>query len=523
MNDVNHRGLRRVAVIDIGASSVRMQIAEIFEDGRVNRLNRFSQGVSLGRDSFSSGTISRETINDCINVLRSYRNVLVENRVDLARDVRVVATSGLVEASNRLAFQDRVAISTGFEIEAFDAAQIHRVTYLGMQPFFDRHSEVFDGNVAVCEVGGGTTEFLFLHGTDVVFSRTFRLGALRLHGSLASVDGTAGQMRELYRSRIETAVQQIQHIVHSRQARYVAMGGDIRLAASSIAQEPDTGGLVRLPVDAVEAFIDKVFDLDPARLANKFRLGLPEARSLGPALMIHLVLARRFDAQEMFVVPVNLRDSLIMEMAMGRESSERLDSQIIRSAELLAGKYEVDIDHALAVTSYACQLFDQLSALHELPARYRMILHLAGLLHECGQFVSSRSYHKHGMYLVLNSELFGVNQRDQQLVALVVRYHRRALPQPGHEVYSLLGRGEQLVVAKLASILRMARALNASRTHRIGLVRCAVRPGRLQIVADGMSELSAEQVELRQDGQMFAELFGLVPELIPGDARANDR
>ena len=60
---------KMVAVIDIGASSLRMQIAEIRPDGSIRNLESFSQALSLGKDTFSAGTIARETIENCVHVL----------------------------------------------------------------------------------------------------------------------------------------------------------------------------------------------------------------------------------------------------------------------------------------------------------------------------------------------------------------------------------------------------------------------------------------------------------------------
>lgn len=519
MNASPERTFRRVAVIDIGASSVRMQVAEIFTDGRIEKLDSFSQGVSLGRDSFSSGEISRETIEDSVNVLRSFKDILKTLRVDPDRDVRVVATSGLREATNRLAFQDRVAIATGFEVETYESADVHRVTYLGLQAFFARYPSIFDGDVAVCEVGGGTTEFLFLKGIDIVFSRTFRLGALRLRGSLESLDGSAGRMRQLMVSRIEPAVQQIQHLVHDETAAYLAMGGDIRFAAQKILGALNNQELVQLPVARLEQFADKLLDLEPEQVAARYKLGLADSQTLGAALLIHLVLARRFGATAICVAPVNLRDSLILEMSLQGRASQPIEAQIVRSAELLGRKFDVDHEHAITVASLACQLFEQLEPLHRLPPRYRIVIHLAALLHECGQFVSSRSHHKHGMYLILNSELFGISRSDQELIALVVRYHRRATPQPNHELYLTLGREQRIAVAKLAAILRVAKALDATRRQRITTVSSELGATRLRIRAEGVAEVSAEQVEIEQDGQMFEDLFGIRPELVGSEQR----
>ena len=88
-----------VAVIDIGATSVRMQVAQINVDGTVERLESLSQAMSIGKDSFIQGWINRRTTEDCTVVLKSFRKKLEEYGVDDPRAIRVVATSGVREAS----------------------------------------------------------------------------------------------------------------------------------------------------------------------------------------------------------------------------------------------------------------------------------------------------------------------------------------------------------------------------------------------------------------------------------------
>jgi exopolyphosphatase/guanosine-5'-triphosphate,3'-diphosphate pyrophosphatase len=137
------------------------------------------------------------------------------------------------------------------------------------------------------------------------------------------------------------------------------------------------------------------------------------------------------------------------------------------------------------------------------------VLHVAALLHEIGAFVSNRSLHKHSLYLIRNSEIFGLGKRNLLLVALVARYHRRASPQPMHEGYATLTRDERVAVAKMAALLRVAVALDESRSQRIHDFTCAVEGSRLVISIAQAEDLSLEQLALRQNGSLFEEVFGL--------------
>jgi exopolyphosphatase/guanosine-5'-triphosphate,3'-diphosphate pyrophosphatase len=175
----------------------------------------------------------------------------------------------------------------------------------------------------------------------------------------------------------------------------------------------------------------------------------------------------------------------------------------------LGRRYEIDFAHARHVADLSTRLFRQLQALHRLPGRYELILHLAALLHEVGLFVSSRSYHKHTLYLLRNSELFGLSQQDMGLVALVARYHRRSSPMPSHEGYWGLSRERRTAVSKLAAMMRVALALDESRSQRISSIECERRAGRLVLATPDADDLSLEQMALKHNVALFEETFGM--------------
>ena len=67
------------AVIFMGASSVSMMIAEERgEDLRV--LDVLSQPLALAEDIFRNGSISRETLDRCVQIVLGFNNLLQEYR-----------------------------------------------------------------------------------------------------------------------------------------------------------------------------------------------------------------------------------------------------------------------------------------------------------------------------------------------------------------------------------------------------------------------------------------------------------
>lgn len=500
---------RTVAVIDIGATSVRMAIAEIDPSGEIKPLETLSQAVTLGKDTFTQRRIRKQSIEDCVRVLKSYKKLLTEYGITRPEQMRVVATSAVREAMNRLAFLDRIYIATGMEVEPLDEAEVNRITYMGIQPLLNADPRLSSERAVIVEVGGGSTEVLVVRGGNVLFSNTYRLGSLRLLETLEKFDAPLAKQRAIMESQIQRVVEQIcEHVPSDPPLQMVGIGGDVRFAAQHMIEEWSSASLGEVPVDRLNDFARQILRMSEDEIVQRYGLSFQDAETIGPALLSYVLLARGFHAQTIRVAATNLRDGLLQDLALRDLWTADFRNQIIRSAIGLGRKFDFDAKHARHVADLSRKLFAELQTEHQLESRMELLLYLAALLHEIGLYINVRSNHKHAMYLIRNSELFGLSRRDVLLVALVARYHRRSSPQPDHEGYANLDRQDRVAVAKLAAILRLAIALDESRSQRISGIKCRIENNRLIIVASGVDDVSLEQLALRQTGNLFEEIFG---------------
>jgi exopolyphosphatase/guanosine-5'-triphosphate,3'-diphosphate pyrophosphatase len=249
--------------------------------------------------------------------------------------------------------------------------------------------------------------------------------------------------------------------------------------------------------------------LSEDEIVREFGTTFQDAETVGPALLCYVLLARAFDQSEIAISDTNLRDGLLQDLAIQDVWTANFRSQIIRSAVSLGRRFDFDEKHARHVATLCRKLFSDLQREHQLEPRMELVLYLAALLHEIGLYINTRSNHKHAMYLIRHSELFGLSRKDVLLVSLVARYHRRSSPLPQHEGYSNLGRTDRVAVSKLAAILRIAIALDDSRSQRIHDIQCRSDNKRLVILAKGVEDVSLEQLALRQSGNLFEETYGM--------------
>ncbi|MBT4693594.1 MAG: Ppx/GppA family phosphatase [Planctomycetaceae bacterium] len=501
---------RPVAVIDIGTSSIRMAIAEIGSDSSIRILDRLTQAVNLGKDTFTRGSIRHETIEDCVQVLLGYKQVLLEYEITTPEQLHVIATSAVREASNQLAFLDRIYIATELQVAAMDEAEINRITYLGIRRELTQMST--DATIVVCEVGGGSTELLAVRNNQIDFAHTYKLGSLRLRKTLDSYGAPITQSRHLMEAEIKRTTGLLhEHVNSEHPLRLVALGGDIRFAANQINGSWDSTTGATIDRETLETLTNDILAMPLDTIAQQYSLDITfqEAETLGPALLAYVEISKQLQIQQIQVSGANLRDGLLQEMALEEAWSREFQNQIIGSVLDLGRHFDFDEAHAIHVASLASDLFDQLQPQHNLDPRYGTFLRVAAYLHEIGMFINNRGYHKHTMYLINNSELFGLGKTNLLLIALIARYHRRASPQPKHDGFSTLNRDNRVAVSKLAAILRVAVALDASRNQAIHQIHCKSDDKQLIVSTLDATDLSLEQLTLKQNGSLFEEVFGL--------------
>ncbi len=508
---------RLIAVVDIGATAIRMEIAAISPDGRRRMVDSLSQPVRLGKDTFTRGFLQRETIEDCVQILRNYRHVLREHGITDAASIRAVATSAVQEASNRDQFLDRVYVATGIPVDCIGEVELSRLTYLAVRDLLIREAVPRPWDMWVVEVGGGSTETLLLHKDHVAFAESYRLGSLRLRETLETYRAPVQRIRAMLTADIRRTIDQMRLALPVQRVRtLLAMSGDARFAAAQLVPDWDRLNMAALTPKQLREFTDTVFRRTVDDLVRAYRIGYPEAETLGPALHAYGQIAEAFGVRRILVPKIHLRTALEIEMATRSLWTPEFMDQIRHAAVALAGKYQAEPRHARHVAWLCGELFEALRSEHQLGPREAFLLETAAWLHEVGLMISNRSHHKHSFYLIQNSELFGLTPDDLLIVALVARYHRRSPPNPAHPFYGALSRERRLLVQKLAAILRVADALDRSHTQRVRDLQIRRERDRLVIQVGGVEDLTIERLALREKGGLFTEMYGLAPFLVKG-------
>ena len=143
--------------------------------------------------------------------------------------------------------------------------------------------------------------------------------------------------------------------------------------------------------------------------------------------------------------------------------SDSSDRHLLVETELayfMGGIPVDDLAHARHVAQLAQELFYVTWPMHGFGPHELELLQRAALLHDAGILVSYRGHHKESMRLIRHATLPGLSETEQDEVACIARYHRKALPKKDHAIYRKLSRVARQRVAELGGILRLADAFD---------------------------------------------------------------
>ena len=497
-----------VAVLDMGASAIRLAIAELAANNRPRIIEEASKGVLLGRDTFSLGAIRSQTIDAAIAALSGFRQIMKNYGVE---EMHAVATSAVREARNGDMFLDRIQARTGVAFEVINGAEEGRLVFLAVRDALKRHAAFRGARTLLAEVGGGSTSLTLLRGGEPSRSGMYALGSVRLRQQLDLRRHSQEIQTALLRRYVANVIEEIRlEIPLSRISHFIAIGGDVRFAASQIVEGESTDPVRAIPRERFLAFCDEVERLDEDAVIERFRLPAVEAETLAPALLVYRALLSETAARQVLISAASLRAGVLLDVTepSGRVSAEDFAQQVLASAEALGQRYRLDREHGQHVASLCARLFDALSEEHGLGERERLLLRVAGLLHDVGMYVSLRAHHKHSQYILAESQIFGLSSEETAIVSNIARYHRRGMPQRSHVPYVALDRQDRLVVNKLAAILRIGNALDAEHMQKVSGLRVTRRGSTWVIELEGSGDLTMERLAATARADMFVETFG---------------
>jgi exopolyphosphatase/guanosine-5'-triphosphate,3'-diphosphate pyrophosphatase len=290
----------RVAVIDVGSNTVRLLVAAL-KNGSVKPVREERTAVGLAREIERTGRIAEKKIERAAQVARRYARDAAKAG---AERVDVLVTAPGRQSENGADLVDALVSATGLGVRALSAEEEGGLAFAGVVSTFpDRPA-----SIAVCDVGGGSTQIVFGTAEGPAWFKTLDIGSLRLAQRHALSDpptrAELGRVREDVEGSFDGVASPLPRCA-------VATGGTARALKKIV-------GRTLGPKELVEA--EAVLRAAPAcEIADEYRIPLWRAEIV-PAGVVVLSAAQRRLGVPFVVARAGLREGAALEL-LAREKA----------------------------------------------------------------------------------------------------------------------------------------------------------------------------------------------------------
>ena len=498
------------AVIEIGSTGIRLLVAEITEDKKRNILDRSELPINMGRDVFTTGIISRNTLLAAQNILKRFAEQLATYGIS-REDTTVLGTSAVREALNRDPFVDRIKINTGFTVRVIDGIDENRLMYIAVTDCLKDESErMRQSNSIILEIAGGATEMMLMEKGKIVGAHSMRLGTViieqQIHAMAGNLDDAHRIIEEFIRNTKKTLNTEMSL---DKVEQFIALGGDMKRVSLSVGHFISTF-LWEIDREDFEKFVDEIQGYTEEECVARFKLSYSEAKTFQISLLAYKLFVKLSNARSIIVPETTIREGLLISQMEEHTKSvlSGFSDQIIASATALLRKYQGDEYHAQYVRETGLRLYDAMADELGLNPHARMLLEVSAILHDIGMFIRAEDHNIHSKYIIMHSEIFGLSLDEVFLIAQIAAYHKGSrMPQNDPEI-KLLPRESRLTILKLSAILRVADALDRSHRQQLGNFSISIGQDCVTIHIKDHNSLSLERLAMKEKGDLFENVFG---------------
>ena len=521
-----------LASIDIGTNSFHLVVAKADDEGIVKILTKDKEVVRLGKGTSEMKYLTPEAMDRAITVLKRFKLICDSYNAE----IRAVATSATREALNRDVFLNRVINETGIHVEVVSGYEEARLIYLGLLMALP----VFDKQILMIDIGGGSTEFLIGKKGNVVYAHSIKIGAVRLTEKYFKTaelftdknkKENVENARVFVRSILNPVVRRLKGFTYENvigTSGTILNIGSIIYTAKKNSSEPlkseqfnfnnftytadQLSEAVKIIIKSGTSGrtfgnISKIEGLDPSRT---------DIITAG-AIILEQIFSE-LNLKEITVSTFALREGILLDTIDKEHStldSEDLRNVRYRSVVNLAKHCNYDEPHARQIYRFAVKIFDTLKDTFRLDEKDKEYIEAACLLHDIGHSISHTQHHRHSYYLIRNSELLGFNDEEIEIIANIARYHRKSHPKEKHNEFEKLNPGNKEKVKMLAGILRIADGLDRGHSANVQNIQLSIsgKVYKIGVLAEDSKDVTLEIWGVNMRKELFEEVFGYTAEI----------
>lgn len=488
------------AAIDVGSFELELGIYEISMKNGIRQVDHLRHVIPLGKDTYNSGKISYELVDEMCRILEQFSEVMKTYQVEAYRSC---ATSAMREARNSQIILDQIFIRTGIEVRIISNSEQRFLSYKAIAIKEMEFSKIIQKGTAIVDVGFGSIQMSLFDKDALVSTQNMPLGILRIRELLSRVHTEMKVHHSLIEELVDKELLTFRRLyLKERDIKNIIGIGESILYLF----RPSHGGktIERISAEEFKTFCNHLITRSLSQIEDEFGVNADYASLLIPSAIIYKQILELTGAEMLWIPGIHLCDGIAAEYAEEIKKirfTHSFEDDILMASRNMSKRYRCNISHIQNTEGYVLKIFDSMKRYHGLSSRERLLLQIATILHDCGKFVSMKNSGQCAYNIIMATEIIGLSHKEREVIANVVRYNT--------EEYDY----KNILIAKLTAMLRLANAMDRSYEQKLAECKIGIKAGQLVISVDYDGEVSLEAIAVTQKADFFEEIFGIRPVL----------
>ena len=504
--------MRTFAAIDVGSYELGMKIFEFSVKTGMKEIDHIRHHIDLGNDTFATGKISYEKVDELCHVLREFSKIMKGYQVE---DYKAYGTSAIRETENTMIILDQIKQRTGIKIDVLSNSEQRFLDYKSIAFKGEDFGKIIEKGTAIVDIGGGSIQLSLFDKDTLVATQNLRLGVLRLQEQLTKLNARPSRYEGLLEEMIESQLSVFKRMyLKDRTIENIIVVDDY---VSALVQRRLAGSETPGYVDSAGygMFLDYLRSHPREEAAAHFGVAEESFSLVCISAVLLKCVVRLMEAKLIWAPGVTLCDGIAYEYAeknMILVPKHDFEQDIVACSRNISKRFLGSKRRGETLEHICVTIFDSMKRIHGLGKRERLLLRIAALLHDCGKYISMVNLGECSYQIVMATEIIGLSHREREIVANVVRYNHQEFA-----YYDFLDRRgslneqDHLIVSKLTAILRVANGLDRSHKQKFKDFKTVLKENQLVITVNTAEDITLERGMFGAKASFFEEVFSVRP------------
>ena len=482
--------MEKIAIIDIGSNTARIVIVNIREGGYFTVIDELKEPVRLAKGMEIDGFLRPLRVQQMVKTLKTFKNLYESHNVSR---VFAYATAAVRRAKNQKSFVDEILSSCGIKLTVLSQEEEASLVYIAVINSMDVPKGV------IVDIGGASIKLIYYNRRVLIAQDTLPFGAVTLTEKFADATSDSVERARMIEEYVTEHLKKIEWYNNVEpDVQLIGVGGSIRnlgKISRRFKRYPlDMAHNYHIGFDEFNNIYNTLKAVDITRASRIKGLSSTRADILPAALSCLKAIENTSSFPELIISGAGMREGAMFRYAVPSTAEKPIGDVLGHSIYTMLSHFNMNIAHSEHVFDISLQLYRQLKVLHKLPRSYVKVLRTAAQLHDIGSSFKFYDHHKHSFYFILNSNLYGIQQKDLVMAALVAGLHG---PQPldGVEIQqylNMLTEEDIDAVRKLGVIVRIAECFDRSMGGVITSLTCDVLGDSVILKTEAVADCTLE-------------------------------